>query len=87
MTYMQNPPPSGRIGRSTPARFAGRGGAARASQLTARVDRKIPLFAQFPPASLFKAIHRAVSRRAMMRQLPGGTAIANSRLWRAAGEP
>jgi hypothetical protein len=87
MRNMQNQPPSGRICRSAPARVAGRGGAAMVSQLAARTHRKIPLFAQFPPAALFKAIHRAVSRRAVMRQLPAGTALANSRLWRAAGGP
>ena len=52
-----------------------------------RTRRQLPLFAQFPPASLFKAIGRAVSRRAMARQAASGTAIANGRLWRAAGGP
>ncbi len=87
MKYPQNRPPIGRNCRSSPARVAGRGSDAPLSQMNLRIDRKLPLFAQFPPASLFKAIGRAVSRRAVVRQAASGTALANGRLWRAAGGP
>jgi hypothetical protein len=87
MNLAQNRPPIGRNCRSSPARVAGRGSGAPASHLGIRGDRKMPLFAQFPPASLFKAIGRAVSRRAITRQAASGTALANGRLWRSAGGP
>ena len=87
MNHAQNRPPIGKNCRSNPARVAGRGSGAPLSPLTGRIDRKMPLFAQFPPASLFKTIGRAVSRRAIVRQTASGTALANSRLWRAAGGP
>ncbi len=87
MNHAQNRPPIGRNCRSSPARVAGRAGGAPLSHLGVRGDRKLPLFAQFPPASLFKAIGRAVSRRAIARQAASGTALANGRLGRAAGGP
>ncbi len=87
MSHAQNRPPIGKNCRSSPARVAGRAGGSTLSNLGGRGDRKMPLFAQFPPASLFKAIGRAVSRRAVVRQAASGTAVANSRLWRAAGGP
>jgi hypothetical protein len=87
MNHAQNRPPIGRTCRSASAMLAGRGSGAPLSQFGVRTDRKLPLFAQFPPASLFKAIGRAVSRRAIARQAASGTALANGRLWRAAGGP
>ena len=87
MNHAHNRPPIGRNCRSSPARVAGRGSGAPLSYLNLRSDRKLPLFAQFPPASLFKAIGRAVSRRAIARQAASGTALAIGRLWRAAGGP
>jgi len=87
MNHAQNRLPIGRNCRSSPARFAGRGSSASLAPMNFRLDRKMPLFAQFPPASLFKAIRRAVSRRAIVRQAASGTALANGRLWRAAGGP
>ena len=87
MIHAHNRPPIGRNCRSSPARIAGQASAAPLSQPNLRIGRRIPLFAQFPPASLFKAIGRAVSPRAIVRQAASGTALANGRLWRAAGGP
>ena len=87
MKYQQERPPTGRNCRSIPARNARRTVGAKPSAANVRSERRLPLFAQFPPASLFKAIHRAVSRRAVMREAASGTGLANSRLWRAAGGP
>jgi hypothetical protein len=87
MNHAQNRPSIGRNCRSHPARVAGPGPGAATSQMSLRNGRRMPLFAQFPPASLFKTIGRAVSRRSIARQAASGTALANSRLWRAAGGP
>ena len=47
--------------------------------------RRLPLFAQFPPAALFAAIGRAAKRNRPQRQPASGTALAISRLWHVAG--
>jgi len=85
MAQMQYRPAIGRIRRSAPARIAGDDTASAAQQPNLRARRRLPLFAQFPPASLFKAIGRAVSRRAIVGQAASGTGLANSRLWHDAG--
>lgn len=87
MAHMQIQPPIGKNCRSAPARTAGELAGASAHQPNLRARRRLPLFAQFPPASLFKAIGRAVSRRAIGRQAASGMALANGRQWRAAGGP
>ena len=87
MKNLHNRPPIGRSCRNSPATAAGPGSAVSLSPSQVRSGRRIPLFAQFPPASLFKAIGRAVSRRMIVRQAASGTALANARLWRAAGGP
>ena len=85
MPHMQNRPAIGKICRTAPARTAGQVAALAEQQPNLRARRKLPLFAQFPPASLFKAIGRAVSRRAIAGHAASGTGLANSRLWHAAG--
>src|SRR5262249_46628326 len=47
--------------------------------------RRIPLFAQFPPAALFAAIRRAVSRRQPQRQIASGMGLATARMRRTGG--
>jgi len=47
--------------------------------------RRLPLFAQFPPAALFAAIGRAAKRSSPQRQPASGTALAISRSWHAIG--
>ena len=87
MAYMQNQPSIGKNCRSASARIAGPIAAPALHPPNLRTRSRLPLFAQFPPASLFKAIGLAVSRRAVARQVASGTAIANGRLWRVAGGP
>ena len=85
MAQMQYRPAIGNSCRSSPARSAAAGPASPLRQTNAKSRSRSPLFAQFPPASLFKAIGRAVSRRAIVGQAASGTGLANSRLWHAAG--
>ena len=85
MAQTQNRPAIGRNCLAPPAKFAGVNAARAPQQPNLRARRRMPLFAQFPPASLFTAIGRAVSRRAIAGHAASGTGLANSRLWHAAG--
>ena len=87
MNDPQNRPASGKIGRSLSAEFAGRPSGSTAASSGGRQRSRLPLFAQFPPPALFKAIGRAVARRAIARQPASGTVIAIARSGRALGGP
>jgi len=78
---------TGRNCRTEPATFARPLPAREATMPGVYQKRQMPLFAQFPPAALFAAIGRAANRNYAKRQTASGTAIAISRLWRAAGGP
>jgi len=62
MTEAQNRRRIGKNCRSSPAAFAAAAAPAFAHLSRERVRSRLPLFAQFPPAALFKAMGRAVSR-------------------------
>ncbi len=87
MNEPQNRPAFGKNGRTPAAEFAGRPIGSSASLASGRQRSRLPLFAQFPPAALFKAIGRAVARRSVARQPASGTVIAVGRPWRAIGGP
>ena len=87
MTRQQLRRTTGKNCRSAPAAFAA-GRRATASGLSANYDqRRIPLFAQFPPVALFAAIGRAMSRRRSRQRIASGTGLATSRLRHTAGGP
>jgi hypothetical protein len=87
MNDPQNRPAFGKIGRTPAAEFAARPIVSSAATPSGRQRSRLPLFAQFPPAALFKAIGRAVARRAIARQPASGTVIAIGRPGRATGGP
>jgi len=77
-------------GKNCRNRLATIAGAAKPHQSAIDVfyqKRRLPLFAQFPPAALFAAIGRAAKRNSPQRQPASGTALAISRLWHANGGP
>jgi hypothetical protein len=76
MKGTQDRPAFGKNGLSLSAEIAGRLSGSSAVLARARQHRRSPLFAQFPPAALFKAIGRAVARRAVGRQVASGTVVA-----------
>jgi len=73
--------------RSSPAGFAGNRHAPAAAAPVIQSARRIPLFAQFPPAALFAAIGRAMSRSQRRAQIANGMGLARGRLRRPAGGP
>jgi len=87
MSDLQNRPTIGKNCRFAPAAFAGASAESFDRGSLHRARSRLPLFAQFPPAALFKAIGRAVSRRSRDKLLASGTVLATGRLWRARGGP
>jgi len=87
MTNSQIRRGTGRNCRTEPATFARPLPAREATLTNGYQKRQLPLFAQFPPAALFAAIGRAANRNYGKRPTASGTAVAMSRLWRAAGGP
>jgi hypothetical protein len=87
MTRPQLRRTTGKNCRSAPAAFAA-GRRVPASGLPANyAERRIPLFAQFPPVALFAAIGRATSRRTARQRIASGTGLAISRLRHSSGGP
>jgi hypothetical protein len=87
MTRQQNRRTTGKSGRSHVARIAERETSIvkPPRQLSAR--RRLPLFAQFPPAALFDAIRRGISRNAGKAFAASGTPLAISRVWHVVENP
>jgi len=87
MPRLHNPPASGKNCRTAPAAFADVRAPLYRSESIPRMRRRTPLFAQFPPAALFMAISRAVSRCSPAQRAASGTGLAISRFSPAAERP
>jgi hypothetical protein len=72
----QPSPKTGRNGRSPRAEFAGAPLAQKGGPQQPRRDRRLALFAQFPPAALFAAMSRGVARRSTAGGSKHGMGIA-----------
>ena len=83
----QKRPAFGKNGQLQSAEIAGRRDGSSTASANARQRKALPLFAQFPPPALFKAIGRAVARRAVGPHPASGTGIAIGRPGRATGGP
>src|SRR5205085_5703618 len=77
MSQLHKEPAIGKNCRARSAEFAGRRGARSDPERRPRSSSRLSLFAQFPPAALFKASRQSFSRQLPQRPVASGTAIAN----------
>jgi hypothetical protein len=87
MKQLQKRPPTGRDCRSASASLAGVVASATTILPAARAQMRLPMFAQFPPAALFKAMERAVARRLVAQRADSGMGLAKNCVLRGQGEP